>query len=115
MALHTDPGKVAKQILPSSFVDHTYGGPVHFEWRKRHGHAGRNMIERALDKAKALGFVPGPYGGFHSPDGNVIGSKGKYHHPDGWELDYYMFYGVVAYDNSFSMTLKKVAQEAVSA
>lgn len=113
--LHTDPSKVAKQILPSGFVDYTYGGLPNFNWRKAHGHAGRNMIERAIDKATLLGFKPGPYGSFNSPDGNVMGSKGQMHHPDGWELEYYSSYGVVAYDNSFSMSLKKVVQVAIPA
>lgn len=107
--LHTDSSKVAKQILPAGFNDYTYGKEPNFYWRKAHGHAGRGMIERTLDKAKALGFKPGPYGCFNSPDGNVMGSQGKYHHSDGWELEFCMSYGVVAYDNSFSMTLKKVA------
>jgi len=113
--LHTDPSKVAKQILPSGFTDYTFGGLPNFNWRKSHGHAGGRMIERAIDKATLLGFVAGPYGGFNTPDGSVIGHKGKMHHPDGWELEHYSSYGCVAYDNSFSMSLKKVEQETVPA
>lgn len=116
MTLHTDPKKVAKQILPAGFGDYTYGALVpNFAWRKRHGHAGGRMIERALVKARALGFVNGPYGCFNTPDGSVMGHKGKMHHPDGWELEHYSSYGCVAYDNSFSMSLKKVAVAAVPA
>ena len=115
MTLHTDPKKVAKSILPAGFTDYTFSGLPNFNWRKSHGHAGGRMIERALDKAKALGFVSGPYGCFGNPDGSVMGHKGKYHHPDGWELEHYSSYGCVAYDNSFSMSLKKVVQETVSA
>lgn len=113
IALHTDPKKVAKQILPAGTEHCTYTG--NFNWRKRHGHAGGRMIERAIDKAKALGFVEGPYGGFNNPDGSVIGHKSKMSHPDGWELEHYASYGCVAYDNSFSMTLRKVVQETVPA
>lgn len=113
--LHTDPAKVAKQILPSGFVDYSFLNNVSFDWQKRHGHAGAGMIDRAVEKAKALGFVSGPIGGFNSPDGNVVGSNGKYHHPDGWELTYTRSYGVVAYDNYFSMSLKKVVQAEIPA
>lgn len=112
MALHTVPNKVAKQILPAG---HTTYDNVNFNWNKRHGHAGGRMIERAIDKAKALGFVEGPWGGFNSPDGNVVGHKSKMHHPDGWELEHYSSYGVVAYDNYFSMSLKKTQAVAVPA
>jgi len=113
MPLHTDPKKVAKSILPAGFTDSYH--PGHFSWRKSHGHAGGRMIERAIDKAKALGFVAGPYGCFNTPDGSVIGHKGKMHHPDGWELEHYSSYGCVAYDNSFSMSLRKVEQVAIPA
>jgi hypothetical protein len=116
MTLHTDPKKVAKQILPAGFTDYTFGSPLaNFRWRKAHGHAGGRMIERALDKARALGFVSGPYGSFGNPDGSVMGHKGKMHHPDGWELEHYSSYGCVAYDNSFSMSLKQVVRVAVPA
>lgn len=113
MALHTDPKKVAKQILPAGAEHCPYTG--NFSWRKSHGRAGGGMIERAIDKAKALGFVAGPYGCFNTPDGSVMGHKGKMHHPDGWELTAVSSYGCVAYDNSFSMSLKKVVQETVPA
>jgi hypothetical protein len=86
-----------------------------FRWSKRHGHAGGRMIARALEKAKALGFVPGKFGSFGTPDGSVMGSKSFWHHPDGWELEEYSSYGCVAYDNSFSMTLRKVEQVAIPA
>lgn len=111
MPLHSEPTKVAKQILPAGYVAGYYPGT--FSWNKRHGHAGGRMIERALDKAKALGFVQGKFNGFNSPDGNVVGSKSYWHHPDGWELEEYSSYGCVAWDNSFSMTLRKVVQETV--
>lgn len=114
MTLHTDPKKVAKQILPAGHIGYSYE-PNRFDWSKRHGHAGGRMIERALDKAKALGFVQGKFNGFNSPDGNVVGSKSYWHHPDGWELEEYSSYGVVAYDNSFSMSLKQVQVVAVPA
>lgn len=114
--LHTDPKKVAKQILPAGFTDYTFGSPLaNFNWRKAHGHAGARMLERAVEKAMLLGFVPGPWGGFNSPDGNVIGHKSKMHHPEGWELEHYASYGVVAYDNSFSMSLKQVAVATIPA
>jgi hypothetical protein len=113
MALHTDPKKVAKAIMPAGFTTGYYPGI--YTWRKAHGHAGGRMIERALDKARALGFVDGAHQDFNTPDGSVIGSKSKMHHPDGWELEHYSSYGCVAYDNSFSMTLRKVVQETVSA
>lgn len=116
MALHIVPAKVAKQILPAGFTDYTWGSPLaNFYWRKPHGHAGGRMIDHALDKARALGFVSGPYGCFNTPDGSVMGHKGKLHHPDGWELEHYSSYGCVAYDNSFSMSLKQVVQVAVPA
>jgi len=121
MTLHSDPAKVAKQIMPAGTErERTYAsaGPAYtnrFTWRKNHGHAGGRMIERALEKAKALGFVPGKFGHFGSPDGSVMGSKSFWHHPDGWELEEYSSYGCVAYDNSFSMTLKKVVVAAVPA
>ena len=121
MTLHSDPAKVAKQIMPAGTergFDFVKGERVptnNFSWRKRHGHAGGRMIERAVEKAMLLGFVPGPWGGFNTPDGSVIGHKSKLHHPDGWELEHYASYGCVAYDNSFSMTLKKVVQETVPA
>jgi hypothetical protein len=44
-----------------------------------------------------------------------MGHKGKMHHPDGWELEHYSSYGCVAYDNSFSMSLKQVVRVAVPA
>jgi len=121
MTLHTDPAKVAKQIMPAGTErERTYAstGPEYtnnFRWSKRHGHAGGRMIERAIEKAKALGFVEGPYGGFNTPDGSVVGHKSKMSHPDGWELEHYASYGCVAYDNSFSMTLKRVVQEKIPA
>ena len=112
MALHADIKKAAKQILPAGFTSYD---DINASWRKAHGHAGGRMIERAIDKAKALGFVEGPWGGFNSPDGNVIGHKSKMNHPDGWELEHYASYGVVAYDNYFSMTLRKVVKQPVTA
>lgn len=121
MPLHTDPAKVAKQIMPAGTErQRTYArtGPEfsnNFSWRKRHGHAGGRMIERAVEKARALGFVSGPYGCFNTPDGSVMGHKGQLHHPDGWELTHNSSYGCVAYDNSFSMSLKKVEQVAIPA
>jgi len=114
MTLHTDPKKVAKQILPAGHIGYSYD-PNRFDWSKRHGHAGGRMIERAIDKAKALGFKDGTWDNFNSPDGSVMGSKSTMYHPDGWELSYYSSYGCVAYDNSFSMTLKKVVRTAVPA
>jgi hypothetical protein len=113
MTLHTDPKKVAKQIMPAGTEHCPYTG--NFTWRKRHGHAGGRMIGRAIDKAKELGFVNGKFGTFNTPDGSVMGSKSYWHHPDGWELEEYSSYGCVAYDNSFSMTLKKVVAVAVPA
>ena len=111
MPLHTDINKVAKQILPAGH--NAYGNSAN--WYKRGGHAGRNMIERAVEKATKLGFKDGPWNSFNSPDGNVVGSKSVMHHPDGWELSYYSSYGCVAPDNSFGMTLKQVAKVAVAA
>jgi hypothetical protein len=107
-ALHTDPAKVAKQILPSGFTDYTFGGAPNFGWRKKHGHAGRAMIDRAVEKAKKIGFKEGKYGTHGTPDGSAMGSSGVLYHPDGWELGHYASYGCVAYDNIFSMSLKKV-------
>lgn len=117
MTLHTDPSEVAKQILPAGFTDCTHGGPLaNFNWRKRHGFGGAGMIERALKKAFALGFVFEPNGCFNTPDGIiVVGYKGKMHHPDGWELEHHSSYGCVAYDNSFSMSLKQVQRSAIPA
>ena len=121
MSLHTDPAKVAKQIMPAGTErERTYArtGPEYtnnFRWSKRHGHAGARMIERAVEKAMLLGFVPGKYGNHGTPDGSYIGSTGVYSHPDGWELTTCATYGCVAYDNSFSMSLKKVVAVAVPA
>ena len=121
MTLHTDPAKVAKQIMPAGTErERTYAstGPEftnNFRWSKRHGHAGGRMIERAVEKAMLLGFVPGKYGNHGVPDGSYVGSTGTYHHPDGWELTTCATYGCVAYDNSFSMSLKKVSQVAIPA
>lgn len=106
--LHKDPKKVVKQIMPAGTQDLTFDGLPSFYWRKRSGHAGGRMIERAIDKAKALGFKDGSWDNFNSPDGSVMGSKSKMYHSDGWELEYYSSYGCVAYDNSFSISLKKV-------
>ena len=121
MTLHSDPAKVAKQIMPAGTErERTYArvGPEYtnnFNWRKSHGRAGGRMIDRAVEKAMALGFVPGKFGNHAVPDGNYIGNTGVYSHPDGWELTTSATYGNVAYDNSFSMRLRKVAVVAVSA
>jgi len=108
MALNKEPVKLAKSIMPAGFKDDTWSGSPAFSWYKRHGHAGRNMIERAVGKAKKLGFVSGKFGCHGTPDGSVMGSSEVFHHPEGWEMLTSSSYGCVAYDNSFSITLRKV-------
>lgn len=99
-----DAAKLAKKILPAGHRASENSA----SWYKRSGHAGRGMIDKALERAKKLGFVPGKWDNHAVPDGSYMGSSQVFHHPDGWELSYYATYGCVAYDNSFGMDLKKV-------
>lgn len=100
--LNAELAKLAKKIMPSGYA--VYPGEAY--WSKRHGHAGSDMIVRALEKAKKLGFVSAGYANDGTPDGSAVNNGSAFKHQDGWSLTSHSHYGGVAYDNSFSMTLK---------
>jgi hypothetical protein len=100
---------LAKQIgFPYSNIN-TMGFDNSFHWRKRHGHAGSNMIYRCVEKAVKAGFVrlTASLGG--TPDGSYTSSGTTYTKTVNGvvvaTLVTHSNYGVTSYENSFSMTL----------
>ena len=111
--LHKDPAKVARAIMPAKHTGGVYDGIGCYQWYKRGGHAGSTQIVRSIEKATSLGFVRGKYSPTGTPDGSFVGHQEAYSHPDGWELTYSTNYGCVAYDNSFSMSLRQIKKDAL--
>lgn len=93
---------MAKKFMPSGFDVSRSGESA--TWSKRGGHAGLNIIARAVEKALTLGFKQGDHSYGGSPDGSTTGSGTTYTHPEGWILKT-SYYGQTAYSNYFSMTL----------
>lgn len=95
--------KMAKAVMPGKAdLDLSQGTA---EWRKRGGHAGGNIIQTVLQKAKAAGFKPASsFSGAH-PAGDWVSSDETYLHPEGWILTFGSSYGVTKRDNSFWVRL----------
>jgi hypothetical protein len=96
--------KIVRQILPSGFG--VYGSEA--SWSKRGGHAGANSIDRAIDKAMKLGFVKKDHQVTGTPDGSHMGGGTTFVHPEGLVMSTSRSYGATAYDNRFSIAIKRV-------
>ena len=94
---------MAKAIMPGkSSLDLNRGTA---EWRKSGGHAGGNIIQTVLQKAKAVGFKPASFFSGAHPAGDWVSSDETYLHPDGWILTFGSSYGQTKSSNSFWVRL----------
>jgi hypothetical protein len=93
-----------KKVMPAGSII-TDEGAV---WQKRHGHAGSTMVCKLRERAMNAGFVAGDYDHVGTPCGTTMGHTHRMKHPDGWLLESSMLFGAVAYDNSYSASIKKV-------
>lgn len=95
--------KMAKALMPGkSSLDLNRGTA---EWRKSGGHAGGNIIQTVLQKAKAVGFKPASFFSGAHPAGDWVSSDETYLHPDGWILTFGSSYGQTKSSNSFWVRL----------
>jgi hypothetical protein len=81
-------------------------------WEKHRGHGGANQVDRVMDRARELGWRdpdPANRGSSSSPDGEVVNYFNTLTSPDNeWTLSYNKHYGVVAGENSFSLSISQI-------
>ena len=84
------------------------------EWEKRHGHAGKNTIRNMCIQLEHAGWKRGDWTTGGIPDGSAVANSETYTSPDGRILmSYYEYYGVTAYDNSYSIRFELVGEPVV--
>jgi len=90
-----------KKAMPSTSMKQGDG----FAWRKRGGHSGTKIIQRSLEKFKALGFQPLKTQDFNHPDGSLVGCGDIYEDANGNRVEFLATYGVTQEYNSYSINL----------